>query len=206
MAKQTFDSWEQLRDQAPRLLEEVQADPALTLAAAVNPLLALEELGYSIDQSVRQEVEDRLRFPLRTVAHLEQLRSQIFEYAGRVFDIADADQLARVLFDELGLPRPESTKPPRSEPRESGPSHPATRPLLPPRLRPSGEPDPLEALRGKHPVIEPLLEFRQLDASAPRLATSDLYNAVRRGKRRLPITGLRGRLKEPLRSEREPVP
>jgi hypothetical protein len=42
--------------------------------------------------------------------------------------------------------------------------------------------DPLTRFRGKHPIIEPLLEYRQLEASAARLAPPELYQDIRAGR------------------------
>src|ERR1035437_107486 len=112
MAYTTIDSWEQLQAQVATLLEKVHSDSMLSVAAASNPLLALEDLGYAINPEARLGIEDRIRFDLRTVVRLRQLREQIFHAAGHPFDINSRTELERVLFDELGTtpanPEPES--------------------------------------------------------------------------------------------------
>jgi competence ComEA-like helix-hairpin-helix protein len=56
--------------------------------------------------------------------------------------------------------------------------------------------DPLDVLRDQHAIMEPLLEYRRLEASTPRLAPRPLYEDVRRGRRTLGIVRVRGRLKD----------
>lgn len=195
MPPRKIGSWEELQQQIQAILERVNADPDLAAAAAINPILALEELGYELEPGARQEVEDRLRFDPREAVRLRQLRKAAFEQAGREFDLDSPDELGRLLFEELRIPIPQ---PEKKRPRQKRPAaRPDTRPL-PHRF--SGQPeaeDPLEALHGAHPVLEPLLEYRRLEASRPRLASRSLYEQVRQGKRRLAIRNLRGRLKAP---------
>jgi hypothetical protein len=40
-------------------------------------------------------------------------------------------------------------------------------------------------------VIEPLLEYRQLEASSARLAPPELYERIRRGEVELPVSRIR---------------
>jgi DNA polymerase-1 len=178
-----IESWEQLQGEVEPILDRLNADPELAIAAAVNPLYALEELGYELDPQASPQIEDRLRFDPRTVIRLQRLRATIFEYAGREFDLRSSDELRQLLFEELSLPVPEP--PPDTSP-------------LPPQIggQPRSEPvlDPLEVLSDAHPIMESLLEYRRLEASRPRLAPRHLYEEVRQGKRRLPIRDIRARL------------
>ena len=48
MSRPSIDSWKEAQTVAPAVLERLNADPPLLMAAATNPLLALEELGYDI--------------------------------------------------------------------------------------------------------------------------------------------------------------
>jgi hypothetical protein len=193
-----ISSWTELREQAPYLLERVNSDAGLALRAAMNPLLALEELGQEVDPAGRQEIEDRLRFRPRAVARLRHLRKAIHKQSGRAFDIDSGAELAVVLFDELHVGQlDQGRRPGRYEKRRS--LRPDTSPLPPqvgwgPKVT-----DPLEVLRGAHPIMEPLLEYRRLEASAPRLASPALYEAVRSGRRKLPTLTARGRLRRSAR-------
>jgi hypothetical protein len=200
MAATTIDSWDQLQKLAPALLERVNADQALALAAATNPIIALEELGYEIHPSARTEIEDRFRLGAPRTARRRQLRGAIERAAGHPFNPDDPEELQRVLGKELGLKLPPGLGP-RTAPRAvqaTTPGPPAVRQGPPPQAaetRMAGGGDPLEALRGAHPVIEPLLEYRRLGAAAPQFAPRHVYEAVRQGKRSFGVTTITARLK-----------
>ena len=72
-------------------------------------------------------------------SRIEAAEQTIFGYAGKKFNINSTKQLGQILFDELGLPAGKKTK--------SGYSTNA---------------DVLEKLRGKHPIIDAILEFRAM--------------------------------------------
>jgi DNA polymerase I len=69
-------------------------------------------------------------------AKSEELANEIYSYAGSVFNINSPKQLAAVLFDELNL-------------KSSGKKR-------------STSADVLEKLRGKHPIIDCILEYRKI--------------------------------------------
>jgi hypothetical protein len=54
----------------------------------------------------------------------------------------------------------------------------------------------LQALAGAHPIMEPLLEYRRLEASEPRFASAALYQEVKAGTRAPSVTRLRARLRQ----------
>jgi hypothetical protein len=190
-----IDSWQEAQAQVASLLEQLNANPALARAAAVNPLYALEELGYEISPRARPEIEERLRFGPRTVVRLQQLREAVIQAAGCSFNLDSATELREVLFDRLKLPVP--ARQPAQRGRRRTP--PDTSPLPPQVSWAPHVEDPLEALRGVHPIMDPLLEYRRLEASEPRLASRALYDEVRQGKRRTPLRRVRGVLKSPPR-------
>jgi hypothetical protein len=70
MQQQVIDSWKEAQTVAPTVLERLNADPSLLLAAASNPILALQELGYDISPSFREEFVDRVRFGARGATRL----------------------------------------------------------------------------------------------------------------------------------------
>lgn len=199
MSRKKIDRWEQLQTEFASILLRVNSDQSLALAAAVNPLFAAEELGYEIDPQVRPHIEERLRFDPRTAIKLRDLRESIFQLAGHPFDINSSELLHAVLFDELKLV---SAYPGKSKAEQQAiyqtdqqRIYPDTKPL--PVQRRGVEParDPLEVLRKAHPVMEPLLEYRRLESSRPRLAPRHIYDSVREGKRRLPVREISGRFK-----------
>jgi hypothetical protein len=184
-------SLKELKRDAAGILERVNRDQALTRAAFVNPILALEELGYDIAADFRPSLEYRMRFSLEQFRRLERLQRDIFAAAGHPFALNDPPALYQVLFEELGLPVPHE----RHGCSEQGL---ITQPLPPHIFGRAPAPDPLHALAGKHPIIAPLLEYRLLESSEPRFAPRDLYEAVKTGRRGKFVTRLEARLKQVL--------
>jgi hypothetical protein len=193
-----INSISQFQRAVPSIVKAVNADPELALRAAANPLMAVEELGYTIAEDVRKEAERLVRFKPETAERLAALEEQVYELAGESFAIDSGEALAHVLFQKLKLTPPEEgpgqdqaqqqRRPPPSKPPEQ---RKITDPLPPRVLGHEPIPDPLEPLRGAHPVIEPLLEYRQLEASSARLAPPELYERIRRGEVELPVSRIR---------------
>ncbi|MGN1089306.1 MAG: DNA polymerase I, partial [Huintestinicola sp.] len=95
-------------------------------------LANMEFVGVKADTDGIREFGDGL------CEEIEGLRQQIIFHAGHDFNIASPKQLGAVLFEELGLPSGKKTK--------TGYSTNA---------------DVLEELRGKHPIIDLVLTYRQ---------------------------------------------
>lgn len=200
----TIDSLRDLQRLVPAIVKEINADERLALRAAANPLLALEELGYRLTPEVRTEAERRIRFAPQTIERLSQLSEAIYSYADERFDIESPAEIERVLFEKLKLPRLDAKEqaPPKAQRKR-----PVQQPEPTLALQPSPSylrrpfVDPLERLRGAHPIMEPLLEYRKLEASEPRLAPRELYERIKRGDVALPVTRLRASLKRGPASE-----
>jgi len=182
-------SWAQARREVAAILEKINADPALALAAAANPLLALQELGYDVSPTARQEIADRIRFGEKVSQERDTLRSEIFTHAARSFDLDSAEDVHAVLFDELGIgqgKRLRSTTPSdlALAYRPSAASEGASRPR-----------DPLEDLEHEHPIIAPLVRYREIERSQPPFASPETYARLRRGEGRVPNIRLTARMK-----------
>ncbi len=184
MPKRAISSWKAAQALVPAILERLNADQPLLLAALANPLFALEELGYEIAPSFEQELVDRIRFRAKDAVRIRQLREEIFAQAGGAFDLESERETVRILFERLTLPRA---------------AYDGMQALRAPdfSFRRERTRDPLEALRGEHPLVDSLLEFRRLNARAPKLAPRELYNEIKAGKHRLSLTKLHVRFQEP---------
>jgi len=99
-------------------------------------LAAMEMAGVRLDASFLEEMSGEL------TARLGELEAQIHEKAGRPFNINSTQQLSDVLFETLGLPNKGMRR------TKSGHFSTAA--------------DVLERLRGKHAVIDLILEQREL--------------------------------------------
>ena len=96
-------------------------------------LAEMELAGFYVDRKALYEFGESLN------AGIAELQASIWQYAGREFNINSPKQLGEVLFDQLMLPSGKKTK--------TGWSTNA---------------DVLEKLRGKHPIVDDVLEYRML--------------------------------------------
>jgi DNA polymerase-1 len=101
--------------------------------ALVPVLVAMEKDGILLDTDLLREMS------LELGQQLLRLEKEIYGSVGHQFNINSPQQLGRVLFEDLRLPQSRRTK-----------------------TGYSTEASVMEALRGVHPVIEFILEYRQL--------------------------------------------
>lgn len=191
-------SLRELQRRVPSFVQALNANERLIAGAAANPLFALEELGFTIAPALLPTVVRRIRFSQAVFERLETLAEQVQQQAQQRFDLDAPAELARVLFEALKLPRDATNlvEQAATAAPEYSFSDALTSPL-PYHLdkAAANRPDPLEKLRGQHPVIEPLLAYRALEATTPRLASREDYQRIRVGAVKLPITHFRAVLK-----------
>lgn len=103
-------------------------------APLVRVLARMEHVGIGVDPAVLTRIRDEL------AAETEEMRAAVIAAAGREFNLNSPKQLREVLFDELGLTPLKRTKTGYSTDAQS-----------------------LERLREAHPVVEHLLDYRELE-------------------------------------------
>lgn len=191
-----IESMRDLTRLVPSIVKEINADSALALRAAANPLLAVEELGYELEPSLRLTAERRVRFPESIANQLTKLADHIYSLAGEQFDIEADDEVRRVLFETLELSYPDTLQQKNASEQTRNEKRPTEQKA---RTSRSGANEPVTALllqlQGAHPIVEPLMNYRELSASEPRLAPPELYERIRRGEIQQPITHIQYRLK-----------
>lgn len=99
----------------------------------VTVLADIEREGVALDTAVLTEMSGQM------TQTLGELEGRIYEIAGRAFNISSTQQLGQVLFGQLKLPAGRRTKTGYSTDSEV-----------------------LESLRGKHEIVDLILEYRQL--------------------------------------------
>ncbi len=99
----------------------------------VEVLMAMEMAGVALD------IEHLKQMSRELYLRITALEGEIYEMAGHPFNVSSTQQLSTLLFEELGLPAKARTKTGYSTSAEV-----------------------LEELRGMHPIIELVLEHRQL--------------------------------------------
>ena len=122
----------------PVLHEKMDAQAMLPLYTDIElplcPVLArMEQAGFLVDRKALYDFGERL------TSSIEQLQQSIWALAGEPFNIQSPKQLGNVLFERLMLPAGKKTK--------TGWSTNAA---------------VLDKLRGKHPIIEQILDYRTL--------------------------------------------
>ena len=119
---------------APRLEELGMHDLYYGVELPLCPVLAeMEHLGMLVDRQALAAFGALLDERIRADEPL------IYELAGEQFNINSTQQFGHILFDKLGLPPVKKTKTGYSTSAEV-----------------------LEKLRGKHPIVEAVLDYRQL--------------------------------------------
>jgi DNA polymerase-1 len=118
------------------LAEKGLADLARNVEMPLVPVLAsMEEIGVAVDKGVLADIAANLD------GRLAKLEKEIYAAAGHEFAINSPQQLAAILFEELGLR-------PLRRTAKGG--------------RPSTDADVLEELAARHPLPRLVLGFRQL--------------------------------------------
>lgn len=118
---------------APRLKELKLERLYYEVELPLCPVLAkMEHEGFLVDRKALTEFGQRLD------KRLKEDEQAIYAMAEETFNINSTQQLGRILFDKLGLPPVKKTKTGYSTNAEV-----------------------LEKLRGKHPIIDSVLEYRQ---------------------------------------------
>jgi len=100
----------------------------------VRVLARMEHIGIGVDRSVLERIRDELD------TEAEALRSRVLADAGRDINVNSPKQLADVLFEDLGLTPTKRTKTGFSTDAQS-----------------------LEKLRGEHPIVDHLLDYREVE-------------------------------------------
>lgn len=101
----------------------------------ISILAKMEAVGIKLDTAYLAKLSKKL------AKRVEELRAEIYETAGQEFNVNSPSQMATILFEKLGLHHPDLKK------TKTGLSTAAAE---------------LEKLRGSHPIIELLFEYREL--------------------------------------------
>jgi hypothetical protein len=194
--KTQIDSLRTLQRNMPRVLKEGNANPALALAAAANPLLALEHLGYEIAPEARQEIELHARFGPDKADEVVALEKSIYKAAGSEFDLADGDAVQETVYALLQPAKKGQAKEQKTQKQRVTQALEALR-VSPTRIRIGKTAvDPLAEFTDLHPILPLLVEHRQLERQHPRFASRDVFDSILSGERKTAVTSLKFRLQD----------
>jgi len=118
-----------------KTLEELGLkDLLLSIEQPLSPILArMERQGIAVDVEKLKELGEEFS------AELVRLENEIYQEAGETFNINSPQQLGHILFEKLGLP-----------------------PLKKTKTGYSTDADTLEELKTEHPIVQKVLDYRQL--------------------------------------------
>ena len=117
-----------------KIWEEVKWDIENIEMPFINLLIDIESQGIKLDIEYMKKLQNEI------TAKLENLTDEIYSLAGSEFNIKSTKQLAHILFEVLKLPVKRKTKTGYSTDEKV-----------------------LKSLKGTHPIIKKLLEYRKLD-------------------------------------------
>lgn len=126
----------------PGLQAELKANSIMKLFDEIEmpliPVLAdMEMTGIALDIKFLKKMSAELQ------GRMNEIQTNVFEYVGEPFNINSTQQLSNAIFNRLKLAPPDGT-------RRTDAGHYST------------SAEVLEALHGKHPVVDLLLEYREL--------------------------------------------
>lgn len=158
-----LETHEELVDQLPEIFRRLNADPEIGRLTLVNPILALEDVGFELSPALHEHLQKTVPFPegrLRQIAKArKQLRGLLRDYGGTGKPLKlpkTPRDRAKLLFKALGVT-------PRSDDREA---------LTVSRLK---------AYADQHPVARALYEVGRLERGAIIFMTRGEYEAHKAG-------------------------
>lgn len=176
----------------PEFIKEINKDQQLAIRAAVNPLLAFEELGYDLPPEVQKKVGIFIRFRPKDRKRLTELEAEIYKAAGCTFDIDSPREVETVLFKTLKMRKPKGMeKMVALNVIKKGMAI-----AMKQKKKKVEEVDPLQELKEKHAIIAPLLSYRKIQAGSSGFASRSLYEELKAGKKKFPISKMRVRFPE----------
>jgi len=164
-----IESEKDLKNHAVTILRRINEDERGGLLFLINPVFALEEAGFDLSDEMRRHILHGLRYGARAKARIAELNRAVADVAGRPIDALSDEQVARLLFEDLGIPVPEPVAA-----RAAGKAG-AAGPL------PPIDDGLLEALKGRHKVIPKLIELRRHLKGGWRFVDRETYEKVRGG-------------------------
>lgn len=182
----TVKTMAQLQKLMPKILKEHGKDKKLSRAALSNPILALERIGYKLSAGLKEEVEIRARFGAKEQKKLAETQKKITKIAGKKVNLSSNTAVSKLL---KGLIKTKNVKAEKKTDKSSAlfkavAINPESR-----LFKTKMAKDPLDDFRSSHPIIPLLLDYRRIEASAPKLASKKLFNEILKGK--TPKSGIR---------------
>ena len=131
----------------------------------LNPVFALEEAGFDLNEEMRGHILHGLRFGARAKARIRELDEAVRDVAGRPVDALSDEQVSRLLFVELKIPLPGPAA-------DKGTG---TRKAKSPEPPPPVSEELLDAVKDRHRVVPLLIELRRQLKGGWRFVDRETY-------------------------------
>ena len=184
MKKSEIKNFKEFHSLVPTIIKQVIADQELAKRALVNPCLAFEELGYNISLEIQYEIEKYLRFSKQERKQIEDLEKEITKIAGKKINPGSLEELLPVLhklkvsssiinrlLKEKRIDSIEMSK------------------LIIKNQKP-GWRDPLKEAMKSIPELKGIIEYRKIINSKPPLGSKEMYEKLKKGETKLPISDI----------------
>lgn len=183
-----INSLRELQLQMPRIVQAVNVNQRLALAAGVNPLLALEKLGYKLSLEAQKEVEQYARFGpdnLRRLAEIETEFSNLLATKTMPVNLPEAITLfEKSEYAQPDKPDADKKKTPKSTKNQGLEA--SLENIFASRVWPVDEEKKLLAqLSSQHPGLPLLFEYRKIHRQRRPFATQPVFEAIFSGEKKI---------------------
>jgi len=166
-----IESEKDLKKHAVSILRRINEDERGGLMFLLNPVFALEEAGFDLNEEMRGHILHGLRFGAKAKARIRELDEAVRDVAGRPVDALSDEQVSRLLFVELKIPLPGPAA-------DKGTG---TRKAKSPEPPPPVSEELLDAVKDRHRVVPLLIELRRQLKCGWRFVDRETYEKVRAG-------------------------
>ena len=166
-----IESEKDLKKHAVSILRRINEDKRGGLMFLLNPVFALEEAGFDLNEEMRGHILHGLRFGAKAKARIRELDEAVRDVAGRPVDALSDEQVSRLLFVELKIPLPGPAA-------DKGTG---TRKAKSPEPPPPVSEELLDAVKDRHRVVPLLIELRRQLKGGWRFVDRETYEKVRAG-------------------------
>jgi len=191
MKTKTISSLRELQLKMPAIIKLHGNNTNVARAAIINPVLALEEIGYELSPALKEELDYYIRFgPIRK-KKLMALEEKVYAAVGKRFDLKNENAIKKYVHPLIAKKGKVKFQLPNMDysftiKTTSGKAKFNQK-----------KADPYESYKDAHPAIQPLLEFRKIESSVARLGSTKLFKKALKGNAtdKVKINSVRFRLK-----------
>lgn len=188
-----LNSLQELYEHLPKIVKALNRNDSLAVAAATNPLLAFEYLGYEIHPELGQQIEKNARFGPNVATEISALQECIQKILG-ICDLEDPSTLRKLLTDRLqekGVSYTSTVSDPDTR-RHISAIEQLGAPYQPGAFKMAEDTDELEKL---DPILPLLFRYRFLDSQFPRFSERSTFEKILLKDVQLPVQRIRFRLR-----------